>query len=75
MDNTSAANQEEIISQLIKLNIGSREEIIDAINDVINKNNINDIAEYILNKQQKNINTEINNSVKFITCIIYEKHD
>ena len=50
-------NENDIIEQLSQFNIGTKEEIKDAINHVINKNDINEIAEYITNNQQKRINS------------------
>lgn len=43
---------QDMIDQLIKLNVGNRNEIILAIDNVINKNDINEVREYV-DKYQK----------------------
>ena len=55
-EQASNSSKEDIIQQLIKFNIGTRQEIIYAINHVINKNDINDIAEFVINRQEKQQN-------------------
>ena len=49
---------EDIINQLIVLGVGTRDEIINAINNVINKNDINSILDYILNKQYNKLSSK-----------------
>eukprot|EP01084_Bolivina_argentea_P297665 512864_1 len=54
---------EDIIEQLITLNVATREEIVNAIDNVINKNDINEITDYIDASQQQQINA-LNNEIK-----------
>ena len=62
MDNKIKYNK-DIISQLIKLQIGDMEEIINAMNNVINKNDINEILDYInKNKQIKSNQSNVNSA-------------
>ena len=49
---TSSKNSEEIINELIKFDIGTRDEILEAMNHVINKNDINEITDYINKSKQ-----------------------
>ena len=49
---------EEIISTLITFGIGTREDIINAMNNVVNKNDINEISEYIMNNTEKKLNDD-----------------
>ena len=53
MMSTKETVKEEIINQLLQFGIGTKEEIINAMNNVINKHDINEIADYIINNQQK----------------------
>eukprot|EP01084_Bolivina_argentea_P224254 379251_1 len=47
---TSNNNNNDIIEQLIALNIGDRKDILDAMKNVINPNDINEISEYLTNQ-------------------------
>ena len=38
--NTSAINEEDIINQLLTFGVGTKDEIVNAINNVTNKNSI-----------------------------------
>ena len=49
---------EDIIDQLLVLGVGTRNEIINAINNVINKNDINSILDYILKKKSNQLSTK-----------------
>ena len=46
-------NQQDIVNQLLTFGIGTKHEILNAINNVINKNDINEIIDYIQKNQQK----------------------
>ena len=61
MDNKIEYNK-DIISQLIKLEIGDMEEIIDAMNNVMNKKDINEIVDYITKNQPKKLKQSNTNS-------------
>ena len=52
-NSSNDASKEDIIQQLMKFNIGTRQEIIYAINHVINKNDINEIAEFVMKRKEK----------------------
>ena len=47
---------EDIIKQLITFGIGTRNEIISAMNQIVNKNDINEIIDYLNNNKEKQIN-------------------
>ena len=53
--------KEDIVSELIKFNVATKEEIMSAINMVKNKNDINEIIDYIYNHKQKQIISTISN--------------
>ena len=59
---------EDIIEKLIMLDFGDRNEVVSAINNVEkkDKNDINRIMEYMLEKSQKDIVSSISNSVKHL---------
>ena len=59
------ASKQDIIDQLLQFGIGTKEEIIEAIDKVINKHDINEIADYIVtNQQKKHSHGDDNKSVK-----------
>ena len=60
--NSESDYNKDIISQLIKFNIGTREEIIAAMNSVVNKNDINEIANFVMNNNEKKQINLINNN-------------
>ena len=71
MDSDSNYN-EDIISQLIKFNIGTREEIIAAMKVVVNKNDINEIANFVMNNnEKKQINLFNNDNVIKHRCLCF----
>ena len=45
----------------MKFNIGTRNEIITAMKSVVNKNDINEIADYIINNREKKQIKSFNN--------------
>ena len=57
-------NNEDIIQELINLNVGTRNEIISAMQFVVNKNDINEISNYLLDNEQKKQYHSFMNNVK-----------
>ena len=60
-DNSIKYNK-DIILQLIKLKVANIDEIINAMDNVINKNDINEITDYIIKNRQKKSNQTNTNS-------------
>ena len=60
---TEPTSTQDIINELIKFNVGTKKEILNAINHVINKHDINEITDYITNHQQS-VNDNDSNVVK-----------
>ena len=50
-------SENDIIEQLLQFNVGTREEIVNGINNSINKNDINEITQYIITNKEKQINS------------------
>ena len=67
-----------IILQLIKLEVGNIDEIIDAMNNVVNKNDINEILDYIIKNKNKcnkdNDNQMIRNNQTWIQDLNIKDH-
>eukprot|EP01084_Bolivina_argentea_P045514 83791_1 len=58
-----STDEEAIIHQLVTLGVANREEIENAMQHVINRNDINEITDYIVNKQNKEEQIQIQNEV------------
>ena len=64
------SEKEDIIQQLLQFGIGgTKEEILDAINHAINKTDINEIADYITNKEERKNALVIDQYVCFFVYI------
>lgn len=46
---------EDIITQLLTLGVGTRDEITHAIKHVLNKNDINEVVNYIMDNDDKTV--------------------
>ena len=57
----------DIINELIALELGTKSQIINAMNNVENKNDINQIAEYLISDTHENDN----NNVCYILSYIF----
>ena len=53
----SADSTDDIVNELMKFEVGTKEEILSAIDNVTNKKDINVIVDYILNNKQKRYNS------------------
>eukprot|EP01083_Nonionella_stella_P168244 567444_1 len=61
---TKQSAEEEIIHQLLTLGVtDNRQEIVNAMKHVVNRNDINEITDYIVNKQNKEYQIEIQNDM------------
>eukprot|EP01084_Bolivina_argentea_P005744 10859_1 len=58
-----STDEEAIIHQLVTLGVANRQEIENAMQHVINRNDINEITDYIVNKQNKEYQIEIQNDM------------
>ena len=66
---TEEINENDIIEQLLQFNVGSTEEIKNAINKVVNKKDINEITEFIMNNKKKEM---IDVNVNYMFLIVYQ---
>ena len=58
--------KKDIIKQLISFGIGTRNEIISAMDNVVNSNDINEITNYLIKNQHKQFD-----SINVRLCHIY----
>eukprot|EP01084_Bolivina_argentea_P005745 10860_1 len=58
-----STDEEAIIHQLVTLGVANRQEIENAMQHVINRNDINEITDYIVNKQNKEEQKQIQNDL------------